>query len=202
MKVITVALGLIAFAAAFAPAFAAVTHWEFAPGTNGSEIKFVSKAPVESFEGKTSAVSGRLALDPDSGGLLDLRVVVDMATLDTGIKMRNGHMRKNHLHTDEFPTATFAGGEIVSGDGPLPAQGELELVVEGTLTLHGVEREVRIPVTLSREGDAVRVRCEFQVRLSDYEIPRPRFLIMKLGEEQRIVVDILAIPEGPAAETP
>ena len=31
---------------------------------------------------------------------------------DTGIGMRNTHMRENHLETETYPVATFTGGRI------------------------------------------------------------------------------------------
>jgi len=91
-------------------------------GDEGSTVEFVSKAAMETFKGKTRAVSGTLRLDPAAlVDTLTISISVDLASLDTGIALRNRHMRENHLHTDRFPLATFEGARIVEGGGALEA---------------------------------------------------------------------------------
>ena len=68
--------------------------------------------------------------------------------------------------------------------------------VEGTFELHGVARRIQVPaeVTWSNEGGVsqVHIVSKFNVKLSDFEIPRPQFLVMKLDEVQRITFDVTA----------
>lgn len=67
---------------------------------------------------------------------------VDLASLDTGIGLRNRHMRENHLHTDEFPEAVFSGSMAWPAEIPSMEPGvEVELEFSGRLELHGVTRE-------------------------------------------------------------
>ena len=95
-------------------ALAAPQTFTVATGDEACEVKFTSKAAMESFDGKTRMISGRVTLDPAAlGDSLVIAMDVDMTTLDTGIALRNRHMRENHLHTEQFPTATFAGAKIV-----------------------------------------------------------------------------------------
>lgn len=178
------------------------TTWRIAPGEEGTEVVFHSKAPMESFAGRTRSVTGSISFDPTRLETLEIRVTVDMATLDTGIGLRNGHMRDNHLHTDEFPSGTFTGGAIVEGGGPALAPGEpVSLEIEGELQLHGVTRKIRIPLELKLvAGGDLTVQSSFPVTLSDYDIPRPGFLVMKLGETQRVEVRLLAKAEEPASK--
>jgi polyisoprenoid-binding protein YceI len=169
------------------------------PEAGDTEVVFESKAPLETFEGRTSQVSG--SIDPVAGedGAIALHVAVDMASLDTGIELRNRHMRENHLHTDEHPEATFDGAKIVEGDAAaLAAEGDHDVTLEGDFTLHGVTRTLQVPARISRTsagGDArIRLTCEFEVSLADYEIPRPRMLMLKLNEIQKIHVELWAAP--------
>ena len=45
----------------------------------------------------------------------------------------------------------------------------------------------------TESGQEIHVVARFEIKLSDYEIPRPQFLIMKLDEVQRITVDIRGV---------
>jgi polyisoprenoid-binding protein YceI len=159
----------------------------------GSEIVFESKAPLDSFEGRTGFVRGWFAADLAAlGDSVGLEVVVDLATFDTGIGKRNQHMRDNHLETERFPQARFRGGavEAVRTEG-----GATVTALRGTLDLHGVVRPYRCDVTLRpRDDGSVAVTTAFVVKLSDHDIDRPRFLVMKLADEQKVRVELVARP--------
>lgn len=167
----------------------------------GSQVVFTSSAPMESFEGRTDRISGDLVCVPaDGSGDVTLRMEVDLASLDTGIGLRNRHMRENHLETDTYPTAVFTGGTVVKGDlRDLRPGATTHLEVQGVIDLHGVSRELTVPadVTMGADG-SLRVSAAFVVKLSDHEIDRPRFLVMKLADEQEVAVELrLARKEAP-----
>jgi polyisoprenoid-binding protein YceI len=166
---------------------------------DGSEVVFTSKAPMESFDGRTDQVTGHLTCDPANlRQPVDLRMVVDLASLDTGIGLRNDHMRKNHLETDTYPEAVFTGGTVADCSAQTLAPGApVDLTLVGTFDLHGVAREMTIPatVTMSEAGD-LTVTASFQVKLSDHEIKRPKFLVMKLADEQAVTIDLALRREG------
>jgi len=172
------------------------TQFKITPGAEGNVIRFESKAPMESFDGSTKSVSGTLALDPAAlGETLALVVDVDVSTFDTGIKLRNQHMCENHFQTDKFPKSTFRGGKIVKGAGTSLLDGkEHEILLEGTLDLHGVQKTIQTPVklTYSPSPASVRVNTTFMVKLSDYQIPRPQMLFMKLSEDQKVTASFVA----------
>lgn len=161
-------------------------------------VKFESKAPMESFEGTTHTVSGTMTIDPSNPTVgFHLEVDVDLASLDTGISLRNRHMRENHLETDEFPLATFRSEKIVEGGGDALVPGTTRTVLtEGTLDLHGVPRTVRIPLELAWNGGEFTIESRFAVTLADHEISRPGFLMMKLSETQTVVVHLVASASG------
>jgi polyisoprenoid-binding protein YceI len=169
-------------------------RYEIVPDVEGTEVVFHSKATMESFEGSTRTAEGWIDCDPDSlqnGVAWNVRV--DLRTLDTGIGLRNRHMRENHLHTDEHPWVTFTGR--TSAASSLVAREEVELAVDGSLSLHGVTVERSIPVRARLLPDgALEIRSEFRVSLEDHEIPRPKFLLLKLADEQRITLQLLARP--------
>jgi len=192
-------LALTACALALLLAAPAVAErWEIAED-GGSEIVFTSKAPLESFKGRTKQVSGWVDFDPgDLAGPLSFEVAVDMASFDTGKKKRNQHMRDNHLETEAYPTAWFRGGSV-AGANPvsLAVGGQSHVLLSGSLDLHGVHRDVSCEAVLSRTADGtVVIAAAFEVKLSDHDIPRPKFLVMKLADEQQVEVTIALRPGG------
>ena len=170
---------------------------EFAvtPGTP-NKVVFTSKAATESFDGKTSQMSGRIVVDPAAvGDSITVRIVVDLTSLDTGIGKRNTHMRENHLETDTYPTAMFEGASVHGPAGAsLTTGGTVAFDVEGTFTLHGVSKRLRVTVNVTaRDPRTLVFETAFPVTLADYAISRPKFLFLKLGETQAVTVTGVAV---------
>jgi len=176
---------------------ARAARFEIQPKSD-SEIVFTSKALWEKFDGKTKEVSGFVEVDPGNlRGDVELEVVVDLASFDTGMKKRNQHMRENHLETDEFPQAVFRGGKVLRAEPASLAPGDHgTLVLVGNLDLHGVKKDYEVTLEVERRTDgSLRIRGEFPVMLPDHQIERPQKLIVKLAEKQDVKIDLLARPQ-------
>ncbi len=191
MRKLTLAI-LLALGLTFGSGVALAERYEIVAGS-GTEIVFQSRAPMEKFEGKTGQVQGWL--DADLSALdqaVELEVQVDLASFDTGKGKRNRHMRENHLETGKYPHAIFRGGQV-SGQSALALAvgGTVSLQLTGTLDLHGVTREMTCEVTLNRPtASDLQVEAKFEVLLPDHQIKRPKFLVMKLAEDQQVNVSL------------
>jgi hypothetical protein len=67
------------------------------------------------------------------------------------------------------------------------------------MELHGVTRSLRALVDVALETNdprRLRVSTEFPITLADYDIERPTFLVLKLGETQRVSVELTAVATG------
>ena len=185
-------LPMLILLSALAPASGWCGDYTVRPGKE-CKVVFVSRASMEKFEGKTDHLEGTLSVDPSAlGDSASFRFEVDLASLDTGIQMRNKHMRENHLETAKFPKAVFEGGTLRAAGARLEAGKPESLQVEGTFTLHGVARRIRITVAVTLRPDpapgAIDFSTEFPVALADYAIGRPQFLFLKLADVQVVRV--------------
>ncbi len=164
-----------------------------------NRVRFVSDAPLEDFEGVTERIDGFLFLEGEGlGGETDLTASefyfeVDLASLDTGIGLRNRHMRDNYLETEEYPFAAFSGRvvELVEA-----SAGTYRARSRGTFSVHGVGREREIECDGVPDQGGLRVRCAFQVVLSDHDIPIPRLMFMKINEVMELDLDFFLSPAG------
>jgi polyisoprenoid-binding protein YceI len=173
------------------PCVSRADHWRIDTDHQGTEMVFHSKATMESFDGHTRRVQGWIEWNAaDLADSTSWQVEVDLTRLETGIGIRDQHMRDNHLHTDKYPTAVFRGSSLQDISAPALVEGaELQMVLVGQLTLHGISRERRIPVTVRMlSSDAMQVEATFRVSLADHDIPRPRFLLLKLADSQEVEV--------------
>ncbi len=176
-------------------------------------VTFTSKAPLETIVGRTGEVLGLITVDPgDIGGSAEGRMEVDLASLRTGIGLRDSHMREQYLETNKFPEAVFEiTGVIKASQNRLDDQKPVELKLEGTFSVHGVSRQITVPVTVTymkeseatsarHPGDLLHIVGTFDILLSEYSIKRPQFVILKLDDKQRIDIDIFAATGLPAVD--
>jgi polyisoprenoid-binding protein YceI len=179
--------------AAVTPVAAATASYIVASGAP-SQVVFQSKAPMETFTGKTHQLTGAIELDPEKlADVIVVRLEADMASLDTGIALRDRHMRDNHLHCDKFPKAVFTGGTLSDVSAPQVVEGTpVTGTITGELELHGVKKPLAAKFEMSMTGGVLRVVARFGVTLAEFGIPRPQFLLMKLGETQAVTVDLVA----------
>jgi len=168
-------------------------------------VTFTSKAPLETIVGRTSEVVGFVTVDPtDIKGSAKGRFEVDLATLKTGISLRDQHMREKYLEVDKYPKAIFdLTGVAEAGSNALEDKKNIDLTLTGNFTIHGVTKSISIPATItylkeSEEtkqrlpGDLMHIVVQFNVLLGDYSIKRPQFVILKLDENQRVDIDLFA----------
>ena len=145
-----------------------------------------------SFDAKTSALSGMLT--STGATAIDGSLAVDLRMLDTGIALRNNHMRENYLEVDKgagFDKAVLSDIELkgVNGDAP-----EGKGSFTGMLMLHGVKKSVGGPIELRKAGAGLRVKASFPVNLPDYNIPEPRYLGVGVKNTVQVEVTFTTTP--------
>jgi hypothetical protein len=153
-----------------------------------------------SFEARTAAIRGTLTLAPSAvvfGG--DLSVA--LGTLDTGIDLRNEHLRRKYLEVDRGPGFDQAVLSEISlgGADPRGVQGKTRFT--GTLLLHGTKRPVAGEATVRRDGNAVRVEASFPVTVSDFGIEKPQYLGVGVSNQVTVNVSLLAQPSDASEAT-
>ena len=157
-----------------------------------------------SFDAVTSRISGALRLEEGGAAALPGQVRVRLDSLDTGIGLRNRHLRERYLEVDRgegFREAVLIGVELAD---PFPSGArDHETAFAGLLSLHGMERRVEGAARLVRGAGRVRVEAEFPLSLAEYGIPPPRYLGVGVRDEVRITVTFdAAVEPAPGGTLP
>jgi polyisoprenoid-binding protein YceI len=145
-----------------------------------------------SFDATTSALSGMLTASASNPSALEGSVAVDLRSLDTGIALRNEHLREKYLEVDKgagYDQAVLAD-VVLQGLNPGTPAGKGSFT--GVLTLHGVKKAVSGPVEVRQAGNGWRVRASFPVNLPDYNIEKPRYLGVGVRDTVQVSVAFTA----------
>ena len=139
-----------------------------------------------SFDAKTTALTGTISIAGASA--LDGSLAVDLRTLDTGISLRNDHLREKYLEVDKGAGFDKAVLSDITLNG-LKAEGpDGKGTFSASLTLHGVKKTVSGPAEVRKAGAGSRVKASFPVNLPDYNIAEPRYL--GVGVKDTVQVDV------------
>ena len=158
-------------------------HFEIDPASKRNVMKFESKAPGETIDSKVNKVTGSLDFNPKKMDKVEGKFTVSWKDVDTGNPMRNGHMMgKDWVDATTYPDVVFTVTGIEgasSKDKPVKA---IKCTLVGTMAMHGKEKEMKIPATLSyleslpgKKGDAPHdglaiKTSKFKIALADYDI--------------------------------
>ena len=151
-----------------------------APGT--ARLTVLAHGPAGlAIEGKSTAIS----FDADEGRLL---FTVQPASLDTGIELRNRHLREL-LEVEQFPRATL---EVTRTTVEFPRAGRAtEGTAAGVLTLHGIARPVPVQYRAQRAGDgSVLVEGTVLIDLPDYGLRAPAYLGISVAPQVKVVAEL------------
>ena len=152
-----------------------------------------------SFDAVTAALSGRLRRAAPEAASYTGELRVDLTALDTGIGLRNEHLRNGYLEIERGPDFRHAVLSGIMLDEPPPGDdGRYETGFSGTLLLHGVRRTVAGEAELRRRNGRLRVEATFSLSLTAFDIPPPRYL----GVGVRDMVEIAVALDATGGESP
>jgi polyisoprenoid-binding protein YceI len=160
-------------------------------------IAFESRMEIEDIFGTTHTIKGFLRLDK-RGNAKKFRLEVPVASLRTGIKMRDDHLRSEiWLDAARHPSIVFEGSS-------LRHLGKGRYQVTGQFTMRGRSKQLKAVVTARRISPAsasklglgnaewVRVRGAFKLRLSDFGVRIPKMAAAKVNDLWSVKISLFA----------
>jgi polyisoprenoid-binding protein YceI len=117
------------------------TPTSFAVDKTHSEAHFQVRHLVTKVRGHFTDFSGTIQFDQANIDAAKVSLTIQAASIDTGTPDRDGHLKSDDFFAvDKFPTLTFVSSKVTK-------TGADTFDVAGTLTLHGVSKELTVPVT-------------------------------------------------------
>jgi polyisoprenoid-binding protein YceI len=181
-RILVVGLGLIAFAAScHSTAFAG----SYAVDPVHSTVLFRVKHMGTSYAwGRFNEIAGRLNLD-DQAPSLEMQVKTE--SLDTANAKRDQHLKSpDFFSAKQFPTISFKSTRIARA-------GDNKYDIDGTLSLHGVDRPVKVQLERTGTGKnqlgaaVAGYATTFSIKRSDFGM---KYLLEGLSDDVVVVVSL------------
>lgn len=134
------------------------------------------------------AVSGILRIEAD---VLTGSAVVLLDEFDTGMSLRNKHMKEKYLETQKWPTTRLVLSKMNLPQGFQQETYEAaNIPFEGLLSLHGVEKRVSGVGSLKKKRNELRANFEFKFPLAQFGIETPTFMGVSVTQDVTVTVAI------------
>jgi polyisoprenoid-binding protein YceI len=150
--------------------------------------------PGGAFEGKTAELTVKEHEKT-------VKIIVPLRNLETGISLRDKHMKEKYLEVDTYPVTTL---EVQRAALKFPEDGKVvEGDATGTFTLHGVTKDVKFHYKGACDAAGVcDVTGSFDFRFSDHGVVVPSYLGVTVKPETSIVAMFQVKRDPPAAPPP
>ena len=152
--------------------------------TRSGAVSFYSHAPIEDIVAVNKQAS--CVLDLETGSLA-FQVPIRGFVFPNALMQE--HFNENYLESHQFPKATFKGNIDHWLELDLGPDSQ-DVAVTGTLTIHGVSREISESGTLARAGDGINGLATFEVAPADYDIRIPKIVRNNIARIIQVTVNV------------
>ena len=151
--------------------------------TKSGRITFYSATAMEHIEAINKTVTS--VIDSKTGD-------IQFAVLMKGFEFRKALMQEDfndtYVESSKYPRSTFKGKIMNNETINYSVNGTYSATASGTLTLHGVSRQINAPGTITVTNGKISLNSEFDVLLTDYNIAVPALVRDKISKSIKITV--------------
>jgi len=135
------------------------------PVDESSSVKFVIKNFGFNVTGSIKGLKGTINFDPNNLASSSFDVTVDVQTINTGIDMRDDHLRSDdYFDVKTYPQIHFVSTRVTNSNKPGT------YFVFGKLTIKQTTKEVSFPFTVQPQPDGSLFKGEFKMNRRDFSI--------------------------------
>jgi polyisoprenoid-binding protein YceI len=166
---------------------AAGTKYVFAPE---SKIEFTGSKVTGKHDGGFKTFTGHFTVKDGAPVGNDHKVVIDMNSTWSDDERLTGHLKApDFFDVAQFPQTTFDVTEVKK-------ESDSAYTVSGNFKLHGVEKNISFPATVTQDGETVKIAATFDIKRKDFGIVYPGKAEDLIRDEVVIRLDLVAKPEA------
>jgi hypothetical protein len=144
--------------------------------TTKGKLRLVGEAQQETIIAETTALEGKFDL---SSRKFSFRQSLNQFGFSQG-DLQKRDAQEKYWETDKYPYAIFKG--MIINDIDLSKNGQYDVTAKGILSMHGVDKEMKMPVEIKVIDGTLAIHATFKVYLSDFNIKIPRLVVLKVSE--------------------
>jgi polyisoprenoid-binding protein YceI len=158
--------------------------------TPESKIEFTGSKVTGKHDGGFKTFTGHFTVKDGTPVGNDHRVGIDMnSTWSDSDKLTDHLKNADFFNVEKFPETTFDVTE-------LKKESDTAYTISGNFKLHGVEKNISFPATVSQDGETVKIAATFDIKRKDFGIVYEGKADDLIRDEVVIRLDLVAKPEA------
>ncbi|MEN9298602.1 MAG: hypothetical protein RLZZ429_915 [Bacteroidota bacterium] len=154
----------IVFAAVMLLNTSLISAQRFSPIDAGSSVNFTIKNLGLNVTGKFTGLSGSIIFDPDNLSESKFSVSVNASSIDTDIKARDNHLKKeDYFYVERYPRISFISKTITK-------EGAGQYKVSGILEIKGTSKEIDFIFTTNLITEGYVFKGGFKINRRDFKV--------------------------------
>jgi len=149
-----------------------------------SQVTFTLGDVLHTVHGTFKVKRGMINFDPATGHAGGL-VVIDATSGDTGSHARDHKMHKDVLESVQYPEITFAPQQV---QGQVPEQGDFEVKVLGTFTMHGAGHPLTLVVKSHLADGKLTADTSFTIPYVSWGLKNPSTLFLRVNDSVDLAI--------------
>jgi polyisoprenoid-binding protein YceI len=113
-------------------------------------------------------------------------LMIDAPSYNSNIGLRDQDIQEYYLEVKQYPTIRFESTGVVNSERPRSNAEPWLITLKGDLELHGVKREILLPVRVFYQGSKIVAQGQFRLLLEKFNIAVPRLLFVKAGNAVQV----------------
>ncbi|MFM8268926.1 MAG: YceI family protein [Pseudomonadota bacterium] len=159
-------------------------RFQLAQGKSKVEFEGTGKPSLLKIHGTSEQnLDGYFVFD---GKKVSGKAIFHLESLDTGIELRNDHMRSRYLEVAKYPKAELEIKEMNLNQDFNPKDFKAAVPFQGILQLHGVSHSVTGKITVQVDEGELEIECEYGLSIADFKIQRPSYANISMTDKVKV----------------
>ncbi len=168
--------------------FFAETNWasvkiDLTPESGKLEFLALGNPGFLKINGKGEGPEGTLEI---TDGKMSGEISIKLSSLDTGMGLRNKHMKEKYLESEKYPKAKLIIKDqaVPLGWSPQTATASSSQL-QAELELHGVRKPVSVQYQIDENAN---LKADFKIKITDYQVEIPSFMGVTVADNVEVKV--------------
>jgi len=150
-------------------------------------ITFFSEAPLENIDATNYSIQSILNISNNT-----VAFIVPIRGFKFKKDLMEEHFNEKYMESDKFPNATYSGkiNEEIAFD----KNGTYPATSTGKLTIHGVEKTITQPGTITVNNGDITLESSFRIAVKDYGIEIPKLVFENIADTVLVKINVAYQP--------
>ncbi|PKQ91575.1 YceI family protein [Paenibacillus sp. BGI2013] len=159
--------------------------------SEGSKVYFSVTTSQETVNFVDEQVTGNWTINVDDAAQMKAEGQIKMDGIDSGNGQRDGHVKQaDFFDVATYPQATFTATSFEGVPAEWPVGQTVDIKMNGTITVKGIEKEVTFDAKAAYENNAVLLSATSMVTFEDFGMENPHSVVLSTENDIQVQLEL------------